>query len=104
MSRSFTVVKVADIHGKEKGEENLGGVFHGKTPVSAAKKAMTKICRNSYIKGQCTLIVSVRETTRGSANKVFTYKVKRIKNPSQVTHGNVQIVHNYEVHASAVKQ
>lgn len=104
MSRSFTVVRVHDVHGNEKGAENLGGVFHGKTPVSAAKKAMSKICRKSAIRGQCTLIVTVRETTRGSANKQFSYKVKRVKNPSEVQHGNVQIVHKYVLQAQAVKQ
>lgn len=99
MSRSFTVVKVTDVHGHPKGDENLGGLFKGKSPVSAAKKAMTRICRKTSVKGQCTLIITVQETTRGSANKLFCYKVKRIKNPAQVAHEGLEITHNYMVEA-----
>jgi hypothetical protein len=103
MHRTFTVVKVSDVHGHEKGQDNLGGVFRGKTPVSAAKKAMTQICRKTEVRGQCTLLITVRETTRGSANKEFCYKVKRIKNESQVSKGGVDITFKYILVAEAQK-
>lgn len=103
MSRSFTVVKVTDVHGAEKGADNLGGCFRGKTPVSAAKKAMTQICRKSKVHGQCTLIVTVKETTRGSANKHYCYKVKRIKNETEVSHGGMEVVHKYTTTAQSWK-
>lgn len=102
--RSFTVVRAMDVHGNVKGQENLGGVFHGKTPVSAAKKAMSQICRKSAVRGQCTLIITVRETTRGSARKEFSYKVKRIKNETQVMRDGVPVQYNYLLTAHAWKQ
>lgn len=75
--RSFTVVKVGK-HGscKTKGQ---GGRFINKTPAGAAKKAFSEFCRTKRIKGICTLIVTIKETTAGSVGKVFTYKLNRIK-------------------------
>ena len=75
--RSFTVVKVGK-HGscKTKGK---GGRFINKTPAGAARKAFSEFCRTKRIKGVCTLIVTMRETTAGSAGKVFTYRLQRMK-------------------------
>ena len=48
-------------------------------PSSAAKKAFNNLCRLKNIRGQCTLWVTVKETTRGSKHKEFTYKCSRQK-------------------------
>ena len=50
---------------------------HG--PSSAAMKAFNNLCRVKDIRGQCTLWVTVKETTRGSSKKEFTYKCTREK-------------------------
>ena len=75
--RSFTVVKVGK-HGscKTKGK---GGRFINKTPGGAAKKAFSEFCRTKRIRGVCTLIVTIQETTKGSVGKVFSYKLNRMK-------------------------
>ena len=56
-----------------------GGLYRNKEPKAAAKKAFTEHCRVKRIKGVCSFLVTVRETTRGSANKEFTYKIKKEK-------------------------
>ena len=75
--RSFTVVGVGK-HGSCK-TKGLGGRFVNRKPAEAARKAFNELCRLKNVKGQCTLIVTIRETTQGSANKEFTYKLKREK-------------------------
>ena len=54
-------------------------------PRSAASKAFSQLCRVKNIKGQCTFYVTVAETTRGSSDKEFTYKLKREKLSEPVT-------------------
>ena len=93
--RSFTIVSVSDKNGKKKGKDNLGGRFISTTPAGAAKKAGTHICRNTKIKGRCTLNITVKEITRGSANKEFSYKYQRIHDPVNVVRGDVEIIFNY---------
>ena len=75
--RSFTVERVGK-HGscKTKGK---GGRFINKTPAGAARKAFSEFCRTKRIKGICTLLVTMRETTKGAAGKMFTYKLSRRK-------------------------
>ena len=75
--RSFTVIQVQRSSGQKKGSSNEGGRYMSKTPSGAAKKAFTRLCRESKVKGVCTFIVSLRETTAGSAKKVFKYKLQR---------------------------
>jgi len=101
--RSFTVTEVKTIHQHIKGRENLGGVYKSTTPVSAAKKAITKICRQSKIHGRCTMIITIKETTRGSANKEYKYKIKRKKIDKKVVHGDAPVLHRYTMIAHAVK-
>ena len=75
--RSFTVVNVSK-HGacKTKGD---GGRYISKTPAGAASKAFNEFCRVKDIKGICTLTVTMKETTVGSAGKSFSYKLQRRK-------------------------
>jgi hypothetical protein len=95
--RSFTVIAVEDVHGKKKGKANLGGRFLSTTPSGAVKKAASQICRNSAIKGRCTLVITMRETTSGSQHKEYTYKVSRIYDPVTVVRDGVEITYNYSV-------
>ena len=101
--RSFTVVEVGK-HGscKTKGK---GGRFVNKTPVGAARKAFSEFCRTKRIRGVCTLIVTIRETTQGSSGKVYTYKLNRmkLKNPLIRLEGtNNEFVIEYETKVKAV--
>ena len=102
MSRRFTVIEVSTIHGSVKGRDNLGGIFTNRTPIEAAKKAASRICSMSEIHGQCTLVIKIREITRGSAQKEYTYKVKRIKVNKHVMKGDQEIVFHYMTHATSM--
>lgn len=104
MKRSFTVITVSTVHGTVKGEENLGGHFINATPVEAAKKAASKICSMSKIRGQCTLIITIRETTPGSRQKEYMYKVKRIKNVKTVMKGDKEITFRYITVAESLQK
>ena len=75
--RSFTVERVGK-HGSCK-TKGRGGRYVNKTPAGAARKAFSEFCRTKRVKGVCTLIVVMRETTKGSAGKLFTYKLNRMK-------------------------
>lgn len=52
------------------------------TPASAAKRAMKTLCTDK--KGSCKLEFSLRETTSGSAHKIWTYVGERKKLPKPV--------------------
>lgn len=75
--RSFTIVNVTK-HGGCK-TKFRGGRYISRTPAGAAKKAFNEHCRIKRIRGVCMLHVTVQETTAGSKNKVFTYKLNRMK-------------------------
>ena len=102
MDRSFTVIKVESASGI-KGKANLGGRFISKTPSSAARKAASRICRETNVRGVCTLKVHIQETTRGSAGKVFMYKVSRVKAPTVVERGGETIQYKYKTVSRAIK-
>jgi len=96
--RSFTVVSVVSKSGK-KGKQNLGGRFLSRNPISAAKKAFSRICRDSKIKGVCSMNVVLRETTRASNGKEFSYKVNRKYEPRTVVRDGVEVKYKYAIKA-----
>lgn len=101
--RSFTITHVVTSKGHAKGSDNLGGVFKGKTPSSIAKKAASRICKKSDIRGQCTFTITIKETTRFSKKKEYTYRVKRVRRPTTVQHAGKDVVHKYTLLVKAVK-
>ena len=64
---------------------DYSGVYESATPSAAAMKALTQLCRAKKTKGQCSLYLTMRETTSGNnkkANgdpKLYHYKVRREK-------------------------
>ena len=77
--RSFTIVHVAAPGQKYKSKSFQSmGRYLGE-PVSAAKKAFRRICKDKRIKGQCTLTITMKETTRGSDKSLYSYRLKRVK-------------------------
>jgi hypothetical protein len=98
--RSFTITNVS---GRVKSGNNLGGRYLSSTPASAARKAGTQICRSNKIKGQCKLVITIRETTSGSSKKEFKYKFSRVKDPVTVVRDGVEVTYNYKttVHKSS---
>ena len=76
----------------------------GATPVSAAKKAFSRLCNLKKISGKCTLFVTVVDTTQGARTqgKKYTYKVdrKKLAKPIILQKGtNSQYKINYTVSA-----
>ena len=88
--RSFTVIDIRRPGSKKtRSTVGEGGRFVSKTPFGAARKAFTRACREKKVKGNCKLIVTVQETTRGEDGKVFAYKMKREKlaEPREISRG-----------------
>lgn len=85
--RSFTVVDIT----KARKKVNIGssGRYVSKSPVSAAKKAFGRICREKRYRGKCAMVVTVQETTQGSGGKTYSYKVSRdkLKEPLVISRG-----------------
>lgn len=52
-------------------------IYTARQPSQAASKAFTTLCRNK--KGVISYYVVLREKTQGSANKEYSYLVKRNK-------------------------
>lgn len=75
--RSFTVINVAKRGGCK--TKFHGGRYKGKTAAIAARKAFTEFCRVKNVRGVCTLVVVLKETTRGSSGKAYVYKLQRHK-------------------------
>jgi len=101
--RSFTVIDVGK-HGACKTKFH-GGKYISKTPVSAAKKAFNELCRVKKIRGVCTLEITVKETTKNSKEKEYTYKLhrKKLKNPiiRKPSGSNSEYVIEYGVEAKS---
>lgn len=89
--RSFTIVDAAHRDGcpTKFSRKDYSGRYISKNPASAASKAGTELCSSKRVKGQCTLYIKMKETTRGSAGKEFMYHVKREKldPPVEITKG-----------------
>ena len=93
--------------------------YAGKTPVSAAKKAHSDLCRSKKTFGQCALNVSVSEimaTPTGSpskkngtfvnhpSNKEYKYRIKRMVNTKLVNRGGEMIPYKYTTKARSLSK
>ena len=58
-----------------------GGRYISKTPMAAALKMHTRICRAEKISGFCWFKITLRETTKGSAKKEFSYIAQQRRRP-----------------------
>jgi hypothetical protein len=101
--RSFTVVD-AGKHGGCK-TKFRGGLYKSRNPAAAAKKAFKELCRVKRIRGVCTLVITIRETTQDSNKKAFSYRLHRhkLKVPKVIKIGNSEVVYEYESSAKAVE-
>ena len=85
-NRSFTVVDARGTDGcaTKFSVKGHGGRYKG-THERAAKRAFGILCRVKKIKGQCAMIITVRETTQGGDGKELSYKCRREKLAKPVT-------------------
>ena len=103
--RSFTVLEVGK-HGGCKTKFGGGGKYVSKNPGSAVKKAFKELCRIKRIRGVCTLVVTIRETTQDSKKKVYSYKCqsKKLAQPKIMMEGtNSEFVIEYKIEAKSTE-
>ena len=93
--RSFTIVKINSNDRRVK-SKSIGGRFQSINPASAAKKAGSSICRLNNINSSIKFKVAIRETTQGSAHKVFVYSFSRVRNPRTVMRSGKHITYEFE--------
>ena len=82
-----------------------GGRYISKSPMAAAKKAFTQKCKKANKKGVCSFDITLRETTQGSKQKVYKYKIKRtkLKTPLKIKLGKNDVIIKYKVVAKSMK-
>jgi len=100
--RSFTIVKINSSDRRVK-SNSVGGRFQSTDPASAAKKAGSSICRQNNINSAIKFKVAIRETTQGSAHKIFVYSFSRFYNPRIVMRSGKQIAYEFETKVKSLK-
>ena len=103
MSRTFTVDAVT--RGcSQKVRFNDTGRYVSDTPIGAAKKAFTQICRKlNKCKGRMTLHYTIRETTEGSAGKLYSYIGRKEFDEKTVIRDGKPITYKYNVKTKSVR-
>jgi hypothetical protein len=77
--RSFAVSDVQNVDGCV--SKFRAGRYTNRAPSGAAGRAFTRLCNLKNIRGKCTFIVTVKDTTQGHKcrGKEYTYKLERTK-------------------------
>ena len=60
-----------------RGKECSAGPYYSVTPKQAASKAFSAWCRTQRRKSKCATTITIRETTKGSKKKPYTYNAQR---------------------------
>ena len=107
--RSFGVIEIRKSGQKNKSgslkkTKSHNGRFISKTPDGAARKVFTQACHAKKIHGQCSLDVTVKETTQGSSGKTYSYRLKRVKlaKPLVISRGGNDITIEYETKVTSL--
>lgn len=106
--RSFTVIEVRGQNGavdKQATRKAAEMRLVGRTHRGAASKTLSAMCRYKKIKGACSMTITVKETTQGSAGKELVYKARRVKlaKPLTIGKGDKARTIEYAPFVSAVK-
>lgn len=99
MNRSFKIVSITR-SGKRLGL--TGGRYISQTPLGAAKKMFSHAVRTLKSCGKCTLTITLIETTSGSSNKTYVYKISKINNPVEIERNGKTIVYKFKTLAKSV--
>jgi hypothetical protein len=84
MTRSFRVI-----------QPKCDSIFHGSTPVAAAKKVCSKECKAK----SCVVIVQDMKT-----GKDYKYKVTRVYDPVTIERNGVEVTYDYKVTAKSMNK
>jgi len=115
--RTFTVMEIRksgqqNKSGTNKKTKGSGGRFvtraaTNQSIISKAKLAFSAACNKKSIKGQCSLDVTLRETTAGSDKGLYKYRCKRIKKETPVVRvlpNGKSIPYEYDVFAEPIHE
>lgn len=82
-----------------------GGTFKGVRPNQVAVKAFNSHCRSLGLKGKCKKTFTIKEITRGSDNKEFTYvgERKKLSKPRVISRGGSEYKVNFETSVRKAK-
>jgi hypothetical protein len=74
------------------------------SPMPAARKAFSQLCRVKNIRGRCAFYLTIQETTQGSDKKQYTYKLIRVKlaEPIVIGEGDAQRRIEYKTEAKSM--
>jgi len=104
MSRSFTIVDVKSKHKNVKCQDCLGGRYLSETPNSAVRKAAQKVCQQYDMKKECSMDITIKETTRGGRGKEYKYRVTRRRSDFIVSRGGNEICFKFEMDVKSLNQ
>jgi len=102
--RSFTIVEMKS---RQKLKNKKNGRYISISSKGAAIKAFNRECRESKIKGVCTFMITIRETTQGSKKHIYQYKInrKKIKGcPLIIKKGDTNVIIRYQTKAKLIKK
>ena len=96
--RSFVCVSV-------NGEQQEYNQTFGANPKAAAKKHFTSWCRKKNKKNNCKAVIIIKESTRGSNNKQFSYEAIRQKydTPKKILRDGKEIKYKYGMTLTSIK-
>lgn len=70
--------KEISLQRKETRKDECIGRYKGSSPMAAAKKVATRVFRETKGNARKVLNITIKETTRGSKQKTYTYRLKRV--------------------------
>lgn len=98
--RSFKVIGMKSsaqaVTGSFKSTSCYEGRYISETPRGAASKAFSAHCNAKRIKGQCSMVVMIQETTQGSKHKVYQYRARRKQVNKTVERDGKEFTFKYE--------
>lgn len=96
--RHFTIEAIYNTSGNKL--KHSGGRFTSNTPSEAARKAFSQALKHT--RNNKSLEIHLRETTQGSLHKTYTYKVKRVSQPTEVEINGEIITYQYTTKVKAI--
>ena len=90
-TRFFTLISYGSTKTKQ-------GRYTGQFPKSACSKAFTRLCRSGLVKNNKKIIITIRETTRGSDKKTHSYECirQKLSNPQNIQIGGASITYQHK--------
>ena len=91
--RSFTIDSIKKTNGSS--VKYVDGRFISDTPSAAARKVFSKAYHHINVKGPMTLKIAIQETTQGSLNKIYNYRVSKKNEKVDVEINGEIITYNF---------